>query len=61
MKENEWVLGADSPCYREACRYWDLKLQRCVYREMKEAERRQRHDDRFKDDGVEERIRILKK
>ncbi|MBA7562539.1 hypothetical protein ES708_04191 [subsurface metagenome] len=54
------VLGAGSTCFRQACRYWDLPLQRCVYREMKEGERRQRHHDRFKDDQIEERIRITR-
>ena len=60
MNLESCVLGADSTCYREACRYWDLTLQRCAYRETREAERRQRHDDRFRDDGGEERIRISK-
>ena len=56
--KDECILGEDSTCYQAACCYWDLQLQRCVYRQVKEQERKKRHDDRFKDDGVEERIRI---
>ena len=58
MNDDECVLGPDSTCFQKACRYWDPQLQRCVYRETREQERKQRRDDRFKDDGVEERIRI---
>jgi len=58
MMNEECVLGADSTCFQQACRYWDRTLQECFYRQMKEQERKQRHDARFKDDGVEERIRI---
>ncbi len=60
MNLESCVLGPDSTCYRAACRYWDLTLQRCVYREVREQERRQRHADRFRDDRVEERIRVNK-
>lgn len=56
--ENECVLGAGSPCYREVCRYWDRTLQECIYRQIKEQERKKRHDERFKDERVEERIRL---
>lgn len=56
--KDECVLGPDSTCYREACRYWDHILQTCIYCQMKEQERKKRHDDRFKDDQVQERIRI---
>lgn len=58
--KDECVLGLDpAECpHRAACRYWDLTLRRCAYRETREAERKKRHDDRFRDDGVEERVRI---
>ncbi|MBA7540847.1 hypothetical protein ES705_33150 [subsurface metagenome] len=58
MNLDDCVLGRDSTCFQKACRYWDLQLQRCVYRQVKEGERRQRHADQFKDDQVQERIRI---